>query len=489
MNLFNAQASHWLRLLHDFLVASFAALTTALFCHFFVKDVGLGLVLGLLVVPVLYFCVSVLGQVRTPQLVVQVITVLGAAALSAVLMTAAGESAAVVALFHVLLVPLLLAPRYYLNVKKSSDSFIGNLALKNKGSVLVVGGAGYIGTHLVDILLNKNYSVRVLDRLIYGKGTLEKFFQNPRFEFVEGDATDISKLVLALRDCSAVVHLGGLVGDPACSVDPEFTRHENVISTRMVREAAKAAGVGRFVFASSCSVYGSNDDVVNELSPLNPVSLYATTKIDSEKELLAANDENFHVTILRFATVFGHSLRPRFDLVANLFTAQAFNDGKITVMGSQQWRPMVHCRDIARAVEKVVSAPSSKVHGQTFNVGDDRLNVTIGDLGDIVAKVAKDFGKPAQVIVNNDSNDRRNYRVSFAKIKEVLGFEREFDLETGVREIYKNFAEGKYKHYKDQGYSNFETTKQQVSLFYDPIHTSGMYRPLNEGLAVVAERR
>src|SRR5262249_7356476 len=155
---------------------------------------------------------------------------------------------------------------------------------------------------------------------------------NPRFEVVEGDATDIMKLTEAMSGVSSVVHLAGLVGDPACAVDRSFTRHTNVIATRMLKEVAISMGVPRFVFASSCSVYGASEEEVEETSPLNPVSLYAVTKIDSERELQSLIDETFCVTILRFATVFGHSRRPRFDLVANLFTAQAFNDGRITVM-------------------------------------------------------------------------------------------------------------------------------------------------------------
>ncbi len=475
-------APNLLRLAHDIIVTLFAAFVVNCYFAFLAKDGAVIWSLFLLapIVPALYFAVSRLGQLRTPKLFVQAGVLLVAAALSVFVGFQIGISIDALFLFHAIALPLLLAPRYYLNINKSEHTLITQLGLKNKGAVLVVGGAGYIGTHLVDILLKKNYSVRVLDRLIYGSGTLTTFMNNPNFEFIEGDATDISKLVTAVRDCSAVVHLGGLVGDPACAVDPEFTRHENVISTRMVKEAAKSAGVTRFIFASSCSVYGACDDVVNETSPLNPVSLYATTKIDSEKELLASNDEKFHVTILRFATVFGHSLRPRFDLVVNLFSAQAYNDGKVTVMGSDQWRPFVHCRDIARAVEKVLSAAPAKVHGEIFNVGDDRLNVTIGQLGEKVASIARQMGKTVEVTVNDTSTDRRNYRVSFEKIRKVLGYEREFDLDAGIQEIFNHFKKGTYKHYKQSEYSNLEMTKLQVELFYDPIHTSGMYKPLNQ---------
>lgn len=481
----SSYAPNFLRLLHDLLVSTFAAILTLLFSFFFtaLPTEGFFVLVGIPIIGGLYFAIGLLGQLRTPKLGLQISVLLFAALVSMGLMALLGTPWHILALFHIIAVPLLLAPRYYLNISRKSNSLISNLGLKNKGAVLVVGGAGYIGTHLVDILLKKNYSVRVLDRLIYGPGTLSTFQGNPRFEFIEGDATDISKLVSAVRDCSAVVHLGGLVGDPACSVDPDFTRHENVIATRMVKEVARSAGVTRFVFASSCSVYGANDDVVNEESALNPVSLYATTKIDSEKELLSSNGPNFHVTILRFATVFGHSLRPRFDLVVNLFSAQAYNDSKVTVMGSGLWRPFIHCRDIARAIEKVLSSSSAVVHGQIFNVGDDSLNTTIGLLGSKVADVAKEFGRNVEVLVNDSSNDRRNYRVSFKKIKDILGFEADYTLEGGIREMMNHFKKGTYKHYKENQYSNLEMTKEQVDLFYNPEHTSGMYRPLNEKLA------
>src|SRR5216117_663304 len=216
------------------------------------------------------------------------------------------------------------------------------------GPVLVVGGGGYIGTHVVEQLLAEGWRVRVLDRLLFGKAPLQDFFGNPRFELVEGDATDILKLIEAMQGASAVVHLAGLVGDPACAVDESFTRHANVFATRLIKKAAQSLGVRRFVFASSCSVYGINPAEVSETSEVNPVSLYARTKVESERELLLDANEDFCVTTLRFATVFGHSRRPRFDLVANLFTAQAVNDGRITLMGPGQWRPFVHVRDLAR---------------------------------------------------------------------------------------------------------------------------------------------
>lgn len=375
--------------------------------------------------------------------------------------------------------PLFL-PRYFLNINRRPDEFsVTRDLLREKGPVLVVGGAGYIGTHTVEQLLKANLKVRVLDNLIYDPLTLEEFMNHPRFELIKGDATDIVKLVRAMEGVSAVVHLAGLVGDPACAVDEKFTRHTNVITNRMVKEVALSSGVPRFVFASSCSVYGVSDLEVNEESELHPVSLYARTKIDSERELLSKIEDNFCLTILRFATVFGHSRRPRFDLVANLFTAQAMNEGVLTVQGSDQWRPFIHVRDLARAIVMVLQADKDKVAGEIFNVGDKRLNMTIGMLAEKVCKQVSAF-KPCQIRELEMSGDRRNYAVSFDKIQRVLGFEAETLTEEGVQEMVEHFKNGKYGNYKEQKYSNLAMTRRALEIFNDPLHSARLYRPIND---------
>ena len=251
---------------------------------------------------------------------------------------------------------------------------------------------------------------------MYGQQSLAPFLGRRDFELIEGDATDITKLTLAMKGASAVVHLAGLVGDPACAVDEQFTRHTNIVATRMAKDVAQSMGVHRFVFASSCSVYGMSDKEVSETDALNPVSMYAQTKIDSENELLYSGRDDFFVTVLRFATVFGHSPRPRFDLVGNLFTAQAMTDGLITVIGPQQWRPFIHVRDLGRAIVKVLKANPALVQSQIFNVGDKRLNMTILQLAEAVQKVCS-HGREVKISVSENVQDRRNYAVSFEKIQ------------------------------------------------------------------------
>src|SRR5881397_2759112 len=344
------------------------------------------------------------------------------------------------------------------------------------GPVLVVGGGGYIGTHVVEQLLAQGRRVRVLDRLLFGKVPLQDFFGNPRFELVEGDATDIFKLIEAMQGASAVVHLAGLVGDPACAVDESFTRHANVFATRLIKKAAQSLGVRRFVFASSCSVYGINPAEVSETSEVNPVSLYARTKVESERELLLDADEDFCVTTLRFATVFGHSRRPRFDLVANLFTAQAVNDGRITLMGPSQWRPFVHVRDLARAIVAVLDADPERMRGQIFNVGYRRLNMTIGQLAELVReRVSRECRVE---VVEMPSKDLKNYAVSFEKIRRAIGFEAETLMEAGIEEIVAEFHKGTYGHYKDAVYSNLAMTKRALSDFRR--QTAHLYEPVVE---------
>jgi nucleoside-diphosphate-sugar epimerase len=280
-----------------------------------------------------------------------------------------------------------------------------------------------------------------------------------------------------MKDASAVIHLAGLVGDPACAVDPDFTRHANIVATRMAKEVAQSLGIYRFLFASSCSVYGFSDVEVREGDALHPVSLYAQTKIDSEQELLFAGRDDFFVTVLRFATVFGHSRRPRFDLVANLFTAQAMTEGLITVIGPRQWRPFVHVRDLARAIWMVLRADPKRVQSQIFNVGDSRLNMTILNVAEKVKQVAARH-RQVSISVTDDVQDPRNYAVAFEKIRSRLGFRSETTMDEGIEEMVGRFQAGAYQNYRDEIYSNVAMTAKALRQFQDPLETSHLYAPL-----------
>lgn len=318
--------------------------------------------------------------------------------------------------------------------------------------VLVVGGAGYIGSVLCRLLLQRGYSVRVLDALLYGPEPVAPLLDHHRFELIKGDSRDIGDVFRAMLDMDAVVHLGELVGDPACALDEKLTLEINLAATRMLAEAARGYGIKRFIYASSCSVYGAGSEVLDERSGLNPVSLYARAKIGSEQVLADLAGPGFHPIILRFATVYGLSPRPRFDLVVNLLTARAVCDGELTVIGGGQWRPFVHVADVARAIVLCLEAPLAIVKGQTFNVGSDEQNMTIAQLGDLIHSLV-----PGACLTRREGDvDRRDYHVSFARIRRELGFVPAHTLAEGVGEIAAALRSGQIADYRDKRYSNYQ---------------------------------
>jgi len=325
--------------------------------------------------------------------------------------------------------------------------------------VLVTGGAGYIGSMLCRQLLRQGYSVRVLDALLYGQESIADLERDPRFELVTGDSRDVGAVFSAMLETDAVIHLGELVGDPACAVNENLTLEINFAATRMLAEAARGYGVKRFIYVSSCSVYGASDDLLDERSALNPVSLYARAKIGSEKALLELSGDDFHPIILRLATVFGLSYRPRFDLVVNLLTAKAEQEGEITVFNGDQWRPFVHVGDVGRAMIRCLQVPLETVTGQIFNVGSDDQNYTIQQIGEMVHSIVPE----SRLVSKGDDGDRRNYRVSFAKINRQLGFTCQFSAESGIREILGAFRDGRIRDYRAARYSNYTTLTSLAS--------------------------
>jgi nucleoside-diphosphate-sugar epimerase len=315
--------------------------------------------------------------------------------------------------------------------------------------VLVVGGAGYIGSLLVERLLGSGYTVRVLDSLMYGGEPLHNFMRHPNFELMAGDCRNIQDVVKAIRGVESVVQLAAIVGDPACEQDRTSALEINYAATRMLIEIAKGHGVSRLIFASSCSVYGATEVEVDEQSQVRPVSFYGQTKVDSERALLESRTEAFHPTILRFATVFGLSYRPRFDLVVNLLSAKAAQDGVITIYNGRQWRPFIHVRDLVEAVARVLESPARLVGGQVLNVGDSRLNHTLAEVAEVIGEVF-----PATRVEHADNSDCRNYRVSFKKIEEALDFHASYSLRDGIMELRKAFVTGLIADYTDLQYHN-----------------------------------
>lgn len=333
------------------------------------------------------------------------------------------------------------AERRYLSVP------LADRPLRN---VLVIGGAGYIGSALIPKLLEKGYYVRLLDLFLYGMEPIAPYVNHPRLDIVRADFRQVDKVVQCMQGMDAVIHLGAIVGDPACNIDEELTIEVNLVATRTIAEIAKGFGIGRFIFASTCSVYGASDELLDERSALNPVSLYARSKIASERVLLNLASPTFSPTILRFGTIYGLSGRIRFDLVVNLLTAKAVVDGKITIYGSDQWRPFLHVEDAATAVLKVLEAPLPLVRNQIFNVGSDSQNYTLQQVGETIRRLVP----TAELIVMGEDGDRRNYRVNFSKIRRVLGFTPQWTLEQGIQQVIDALSSGLILDYRDARYSN-----------------------------------
>jgi len=320
-------------------------------------------------------------------------------------------------------------------------------SLKN---ILVIGGAGYLGSVLVRKLLSRGYRVTVMDALMYGDDSIRDLYGHSRFDLIRGDIRNVETVIRSLQYVDAVVHLGGLVGDPACDLDEKLTLEVNLAANYLVAEAARGLGVQRLVFASTCSVYGGANQTMDERSPLNPASLYSRTKMDSETALLRLADrDGFEPVILRLATLFGLSPRLRFDLVVNVLLAKAITEGIITIHGGDQWRPFVHVDDAAEAVIKAL-APTEVVAGEVFNVGADSLNHTISEVAELVQKLVPE----AAVVREERADSGANYRVSLAKIRSQLGFEPARSVSDGIREIKGVFEKGTIPDYLEAQYSN-----------------------------------
>lgn len=324
--------------------------------------------------------------------------------------------------------------------------------------VLLIGGAGYIGSALLPKLLDAGYRVRLLDAFLYGYEPIAAWRDHPNLEVVPADFRQIDVVVGAMRGVSSVIHLGAIVGDPACALDEELTIDINLLATRMIAEVTMGEGIERFLFASTCSVYGASDLYLDEHSALNPVSLYARSKVACERVLMGMKCERFSPVILRFGTIYGLSGRTRFDLVVNLLTAKAAVDRVITVFGSDQWRPFVHVDDAALAVYLALQAQQPAISDTIFNVGSDAQNYTLGAIGQLIHQIV-----PAAELQYFEHNvDRRNYRVNFDRIRKCVRFKPEWTLEMGVRQVLEALHTGRVVNYKDPRYSNARFLSEEI---------------------------
>jgi nucleoside-diphosphate-sugar epimerase len=326
--------------------------------------------------------------------------------------------------------------------------------VKKDQTILVTGGAGYIGSVLVRELLKEGYGVRVFDALYFGKQSLSEI--EDRIEIIQGDVRRFPESVL--KGCSAVIHMGSLSNDPTADFDPKANHEINCEGTRLIAEACKKAGVKRMTFASSAAVYGFQvGEIANEDAKTNPQSEYSRSKLDAERVLLSLADGSFCPVILRQATVYGLSSRMRWDLVVNTMTKDAFSRNKIAVFcEGENWRPLVSVNDVARAHIRCMEAPQSDVHGQIFNLVHD--NLMILELAGVM-KAYLHKKKKIEVDVVSGEKESRSYRISGEKMKKVLGFEPRLSIGDAVNEIYSAVLMGRYADFENPIYYNIKWMK------------------------------
>jgi nucleoside-diphosphate-sugar epimerase len=312
---------------------------------------------------------------------------------------------------------------------------------------------GYVGNPLTKILLDEGIDVTGCDVYYYpndGFARLKTYYNHPNVSHLNKDVRNLTEKDLAGHD--AVIHLAGLSNDPLGEINPSLTADINYEASVRLAKLSKQAGVKRFIFSSSCSVYGANSSApVNESSPTDPLTAYARSKIDSESPILALKDENFAPTMMRSATAYGMSPSLRLDLVANNLTAAAYSTGKVRMLSDgTPWRPLVHVEDMARAFVAVVKASADKVSGERFNVGGNDDNYTVKNIADEVASVV-----PNSKIeyAEGATSDPRSYRVDFSKIHNKIGFLPKRKLHEAIEEMYLAFKSMNFTK------SNFEDKK------------------------------
>jgi len=319
--------------------------------------------------------------------------------------------------------------------------------------VLVTGGAGYVGAVLVPKLLDKGYDVKVIDLYMYGEDVLDSVKGYPRLTQVKGDIRDRELLERELPGTDAVIHLACISNDPSYELDPALGKSINYDAFVGLVDVSKKAGVNRFIYASSSSVYGIKDEPeVTEDLPLEPLTDYSKYKAKCEEVLLGEASDDFIVTVVRPSTVCGYSPRLRLDLTVNILTNHAINKGKITVFGGEQKRPNLHIQDMTDLYLFLLEQPANKIHKKIYNVGYQNYKVR-----EIAEMVKKTLGDQIPVEVT-PTDDIRSYHVSSRKIKEELGYEPRHTIEEAIRDLADAFKAGLIPDpMEDMKYYNIKT--------------------------------
>ena len=315
----------------------------------------------------------------------------------------------------------------------STETTASRAGLPDRAQVLVVGGAGYVGSPLVYQMWRDGHEVTVLDLMLFGSESMIPLLGQERFRLVAGDLRDAETLEQIVPGHDSIVLLGAIVGEAASNRDTEETFSTNLGGAETVRDAARRHGIPRLVFVSTCSNYGISEAgvPVTETAPLMPISPYSESKVLAEKSILQSADETFHPTVLRLSTAFGISPRMRFDLLVSDFTLAAVREGEIAIYGEQFWRPFIHVNDIARAIVTVLHADLDAVSGEVFNVGSNENNTQKLTLGRAVQSAVP--GTELKLVERTE--DPRSYQVEFSKIKESLDYAVEWSIADGIAEL------------------------------------------------------
>lgn len=330
--------------------------------------------------------------------------------------------------------------------------------MNHQRSVLVTGGAGYVGSRLIPELLQAGYQVRVLDTCWFGEPNRELTDGSLAFSLIRGDIRDKSVVSKALAGVTDVIHLACISNDPSYELDSSLGKSINFDSFRPFVKWAKDAGVGRFIYASSSSVYGvKEEEHVSEELALEPITDYSRYKAECEEVLLAERAPGFVTTTLRPATVCGPAPRQRMDLTVNLLTNHAYNSGTIKVFGGTQYRPNLHIEDMCRAYMEVLRQDAEKVDGQVFNVGTDNLTVM-----EIAERVRDIVNKDVDLVVE-PSPDNRSYRISSEKISKQIGFRPRHTVDDAIRDLLEWFDRGEFpKAMTDSRYFNIARMQEII---------------------------
>jgi nucleoside-diphosphate-sugar epimerase len=299
----------------------------------------------------------------------------------------------------------------------------------NGKTILVTGGAGYVGSELIPALLKNGYHVKCLDRFFFGDDYLLSL-KNENLELIYDDVRWFDGKLL--DDVDVVLDLAALSNDPVGELNPEKTFEINHQGRSRVAKLSKEHNVSQYILASSASVYGQQTSIADETVDVNPLTAYSKANRKAEIDALKLNDENFSTTVLRFSSIYGISPRMRFDLAVNSIVLDLFNSGKIIIYGKENRRPFLHIKDAIRAYLLVIQSSTSKISGQIFNVGSDQQNYRIYDL----AKSVGDSISDNYEFEAKDTPDNRSYFASFEKISKIVGFKSEHTVEEASREIY-----------------------------------------------------